>query len=569
MIDQSYAEIPYNGRRWLMLVLLLGGMVMLAGRALYLQVLDNNFLQQQASLRHMTEVSLSAHRGKILDRNGSLLAVSTPVKSVTVNPQRFEASEADKVNLAGLLEMPVSKLRKRVDPKSERKFAYLKRRVLPSLVEKIEPLPIKGLSFETEYQRYYPNGQVTAHLLGFTDIDDDGQEGLELAYQDWLQGSTGRKRMIRDGNRRIIEDVESIRAAVSGQDLTLTIDQRLQYIAYRQLKAAVSKHKARSGSVVILDTHSGEVLAMANQPSFNPNSRANLKSSLFRNRAMTDVFEPGSTVKPFVVACALEGGFFRPDSVVDTSPGYLRVGRNLVRDRRNYGLIDISHILQKSSNVGISKIGLSLPTDRFWQFYHNLGFGRVSGTGFPGEASGRLADFQTWRRFTQATLSYGYGLSTSALQLAQAYSVLANDGVLYPVKLLRQDEPEQRVERIMSVNTATTVRQMLEQVVTRDGTAYKARVPGFRIAGKTGTVKKVGEHGYSKNRYQAIFTGMAPASDPRLVITVVINEPSVDEYYGGLVAAPVFSNVMSEALRLRGISPDSNDKSPVFVARQD
>ena len=410
---------------------------------------------------------------------------------------------------------------------------------------------------------------MTSHLLGFTNIDDKGQEGIELTYNDWLKGAEGAKRIIRDGKRRIIESLEDISLPVPGKDVVLSIDQRLQYLAYRELKKAVLQHQARSGSLVLLDTQTGEVLAMVNQPSFNPNSHKKLRGTVSRNRAITDIYEPGSTVKPFVVACALELGLYRADTMIDTTPGTMKVGRNIVRDIHNYGLLDVAHVLQKSSNVGVTKIALNVPSRKLWAFYNNLGFGQPLETGFPGEAHGRLPDYQGWDSFEQATLSFGYGISMSTVQLARGYLSIANDGVIPMVKLLRQNGlPE--THRIMSKKSAVTIRSMLEQVVTREGTALKASIPGFRVAGKTGTVKKSGGiGGYADSLYLSLFAGMAPASKPRLVMVVMIDEPSSGEYYGGAVAAPVFSSVMEGALRQLNIAPDQEETVPVFAAQQD
>lgn len=554
--------------RWrFLLLVMIAAMIILVGRAVDLQVLDRQFLQHQGDMRHVGVVPVPAHRGRMIDRNGELLAISTPVKSVWVNPKEFEASGQETKALAEVLGLSAAEVQKRVADTS-RGFVYLKRRMSPELADQAIALKVPGVYADREYRRYYPAGEVTAHLLGFNNIDDRGQEGLELAYNDWLKGVPGARRIIRDGKRRIIEDVENVKLPVPGKDLVLSIDQRLQYLTYRELKKAVIQHRARSGSAVLLDAENGEVLAMVNQPSFNPNSRVKLNGSVTRNRAMTDVFEPGSTIKPFAVACALELGLVRPDTIIDTTPGQMHVGRNLVRDVHNYGVLDVAHILQKSSNVGVTKIALALPSNKFWAFYNNLGFGQPLDTGFPGEANGTLSDHQGWNSFEQATLSFGYGLSTSTLQLGRAYLALANRGVMPMVGLLKRDKPAES-HRIMSAKTATSVRTMLEQVVTREGTALKASIPGFRVAGKTGTVKKIGVRGYQDSVYMSLFTGMAPASNPRLVMVVVIDEPSAGEYYGGAVAAPVFSSVMEGALRLLNVEPDKDEEPALITAQQD
>ena len=558
-------ESDYSRRWGVLLGALMLGMVVLVARAVNLQVLDRQFLQHEGHIRHDGLVSVAAHRGRLLDRNGELLAISTPVKSVWVNPKEFESSEKDIKSLSDLLGVSVKEIHERIDD-SSRGFVYLKRRISPELAEQAIALGMPGVYADREFRRYYPAGEVTAHLIGFNNLQDDGQEGMELAYNDWLKGVPGKKWIMRDGKGRVIEDLENVSLPVPGKDLALSIDQRLQYLAYRELKKAVIQNKARSGSLVLLDAENGEVLAMVNQPSFNPNSRMKISGNVSRNRAMTDVFEPGSTIKPFVVACAMELGTVKQGTVFDTSP--LHIGPNVVKDVHNYGMLDVAHILQKSSNVGVSKIALNLPSSKFWAFYNNLGFGQPLETGFPGESSGRLsADHHQWGPFQKATMSFGYGLSTSLLGLGRAYLAIANDGVIPMVGLLKHDKPVES-HRIMSAKTATGVRSMLENVVSREGTAVKASVAGFRVAGKTGTVKKIGAHGgYTDNSYLALFAGMAPASDPKLVMIVMIDEPSSGAYYGGAVSAPVFSSVMEGALRMLNITPDEENQTPVIVAK--
>ncbi|MBT3048451.1 MAG: penicillin-binding protein 2, partial [Candidatus Thiodiazotropha sp. (ex Clathrolucina costata)] len=449
---------------------------------------------------------------------------------------------------------------------SERSFVYLKRRVNPDLARRVDTLELDGIDLLSEYRRFYPNGEVMSHLVGFTNIDDQGQEGIELAYDEWLSGTPGSKRVIKDGKGRVVEQVENIRSPSPGKDLMLSIDRRLQFLAYRELKAAVSKHRARSGSAVILDSRSGEILAMVNSPSYNPNALRGRRSSGLRNRAVTDVYEPGSTIKPFTVAAGLEMGRFKPTTPIDVSPGQMKVGRYLVRDNRNYGMIDVATVLRKSSNVGASKIALSMQPDVLWNLYSKLGFGESPYSQFPGESSGRLPHFSDWSSFEQATLSFGYGLSVTPLQLARAYAVLANDGVRLPVSLLRQAQRETGV-RVMRKSTARKVVKMLEAVVTSEGTAPLAAVPGYRVAGKTGTAKKSVAGGYAEDRYLSLFVGIAPASDPRLVMAVFIDEPKGKEYYGGIVAGPVFSRVMSGALRLMNIPPDKPWHENTLMAR--
>ena len=558
-------ETDYSRRWGALLGALMLGMLVLAGRAVNLQVVDRQFLQHEGHIRHDGLVSVPAHRGRLLDRNGESLAISTPVKSVWVNPKEFVATEKDIKLIGEFLGMSAQDIHERIDA-SHRGFVYLKRRISPELADQAMALGLPGIYADREFRRYYPVGEVTAHLIGINNLEDDGQEGMELAHNDWLKGVPGKKWIMRDGKGRVIEDLASVRLPVPGKDLMLSIDQRLQYLAYRELKKAVIENKARSGSLVLLDTKNGEVLAMVNQPSFNPNSHTKISGDVSRNRAMTDVFEPGSTIKPFVVACAMELGSVKQSTVFDTSP--LHIGPNVVKDVHNYGMLDVAHILQKSSNVGVSKIAINLPSAKFWAFYNNLGFGQPLETGFPGETSGHLSsNHQQWGPFQKATMAFGYGLSTSLLQLGRAYLAIANEGVMPMVGLLKRDKPVES-HRIMSAKTANSVRSMLENVVSRDGTALKASIAGFRVAGKTGTVKKIGAHGgYTDNKYLALFAGMAPASDPRLVMIVMIDEPSAGAYYGGAVSAPVFSSVMEGALRLLNIPPDQEEQSPMVATK--
>jgi cell division protein FtsI (penicillin-binding protein 3) len=457
--------------------------------------------------------------------------------------------------LAAALEMDPDRLQRSLS--SERGFVFLKRHINPALERQVEQLSkeIDGLGLETESHRFYPSGETMSHLVGFTNIDDQGQEGMELAYDEWLRGMPGAIRVIKDGKGRVVENVEHIRSPKPGNALVLSIDRRLQFLAYRELKAAVTKHRARSGSAVMLDAKTGEVLAMVNRPSYNPNKDRNNRRGRLRNRAVTDVFEPGSTIKTFTVAAALEQGKFRPNTPIDVNPGQMRVGRYWVRDTRNYGMIDVARVLGKSSNVGASKIALALDPELLWEFFDKLGFGIATESLFPGESSGRLQHFSDWSEFEQATLSFGYGLSVTPLQLARAYAILANDGVRLPVSLLRVDEPVQG-ERVMRRSTARAVVKMLESVVGPEGTAPLAAIPGYRVAGKTGTAKKSVSGGYAEDKYLSLFVGMAPASAPRLVLAVLIDEPGGEEYYGGSVAGPVFAKVMGEALRIHNLPPD-------------
>jgi len=534
---------------------------MLLWRALDLQVLNNDFLQGQGDARYLRVIKMAAHRGMITDRHGEPLAISTPVDSVWINPQQLEINRKQWQQLAGLLNVKASELQGKLSTRKGREFVYLKRHINPDVALQVLALNIQGLSLQREYRRYYPAGEVAAHVVGFTDIDDAGQEGIELAYHDWLSGEAGKKRVIKDRLGRVVEDVESIREPEDGKELRLSIDRRLQYLAYRELKATVQQHKARSGSAVILDVKTGEVLAAVNRPSYNPNNRGTLRRGSTRNRAVTDVFEPGSTIKPFTVAAALEAGRIKPRTVIDTGPGVLRVGNKLVRDVRNYGAIDVATIIKKSSNVGATKIALMVPPAQMWELFNLAGFGDTTGSGFPGEVGGLLSDFHGWNDVERATLSYGYGVSVTTLQLARAYAMLANGGLLRPASFLQLEQGSGAGMRVMSKRNARAVMAMLETVTADDGTGSLAQVPGYRIAGKTGTVQKYNAGGYSDESYVALFAGLAPASNPRLAMVVMIDEPGKDEYYGGRIAAPVFARVMAGALRMLGVTPDSPQKA--------
>ena len=542
-------------RRFVLIGLMLSGFAVLAGRSGQLQLLDHEFLQGQGDARHLRVVQVAAHRGMITDRNGEPLAISTPVQSVWVNPQELVASPADLARVARLLGQDVGRLQRLLGQRQDREFVYLRRHISPDRAQQVMALNIPGVYLQQEYRRYYPAGEVAGHLVGFTNVDDAGQEGLELAFDDWLSGEPGAKRVVKDGRRHSIENVENIRSAHPGKDLKLSIDRRIQYLAYRELKAAVRQHHARSGSVVVLDNRTGEVLALVNQPSFNPNNRKRLKVDRLRNRAATDVFEPGSTMKPFVIASALESGRYKVSTRINTSPGLFQVGVNTIRDMHDYGSLDLTGVIRKSSNVAASKIALSLEPKQVWQDLTGAGFGMATASSFPGEADGYLADYHRWRDIERATLAYGYGLSVTGLQLAQAYSVFANDGYRVPVTLLQREDPAQQ-HVVYSPRVARAVRTMMEEVVKKGGTAPLAAVPGYRVAGKTGTVYKSVAGGYSDDRYLAVFAGMAPASAPRLVTVVVINEPRNGEHFGGKVAGPVFSRVMAGALRLLNVTPD-------------
>ena len=549
----------YGGRRFTVLGLFGLAVALLVWRAVDQQILEKDFLQSEGADRYLTRVEVPAHRGLITDRRGDVLALSTPVDSIAANPRVIGNDPKQMVALAKVLGVDAGQLRARLARYGQRHFVYLKRRMSPSaadhVMNTVKAHDIRGVHVEREYKRFYPAGEVFAHVLGFTDVDDVGQEGLELAFDEALRGEPGAKRVLRDGRRQVVDDVENVRSPRAGNHLALSIDQRLQFIAYRELKAAVKRHRAVAGSLVLLDTRSGEILAMVNQPSFNPNADRSNRGGALRNRALTDVFEPGSTMKPFTVAAALDKGAIQVDSKIDTSPGYFRVGAARVRDSKNLGVIDVSTVLSRSSNVGAGKIALGLDKRDLWQAMDRLGFGSTAQTGFPGEAAGQLSDYRRWALIDQATLSFGYGISVTTLQLAQAYAVLANDGVLLPTTLIKRDTlPQGR--RVFSVQTTKRLRKMLESVVSADGTAPQAAVQGYRVAGKTGTVKKFGPQGYSDDRYLSLFAGIAPAEKPRVAMVVMLNEPRGEQFYGGQVAGPVFSAVMAETLRLLNVAPD-------------
>lgn len=547
------AEFPM--RRWFLLSLFTICMVGLLFRAVHLQVSNKEFLQDHGDARALRIVEIPAHRGMITDRNGESLAISTPVNSIWAVPRKVMDSGLTRDRLAEYLQIDEDELTSLLKDRVGRQFVYLKRRVAPVLAEQVMLLDIPGISLQREYRRYYPAGEVTSHVLGFTNIDDSGQEGIELAYDSWLKGSPGSKRVLKDRLGRVIENIESITTPDTGNELVLAIDRRVQYLAYRELKTTVNHYKARAGTLVMLDVKTGEIIALVGQPSYNPNNRTGLKSSNYRNRALTDVFEPGSTLKPFTIATALESGLYDIKTTIDTRPGFFKVGGHTIRDHNDYGVIDLTTIIKKSSNIGVSKIALSLEPLDVWSTLTKVGFGQITGSGFPGESSGYLNPYNNWSEIEQATLSFGYGISVTALQLAQAYMPFATDGMMLPVSFLKVTEPVNGTQ-VFSAKVAKQVRAMLQIVVEPGGTGQKASIEGYRIAGKTGTVRKTVVGGYSEDRYLSLFAGMAPASNPRLIAVVIIDEPQGD-YYGGLVAAPVFSNVMAGALRLLDIPPDN------------
>jgi cell division protein FtsI (penicillin-binding protein 3) len=532
---------------------LLAALALLLARSFYLQSIDREFLQEQGSSRYSRDLEIPAHRGRILDRFGEPLAISTPVKAIWAWPDKVEASPLELKTLAATLEVDPLALSSKLSEGED--FVYLKKSVAPEVAAQVAALEIKGVHDDDQYRRYYPSGEVLSHVLGFTGDRDVGLEGIELAQQSWLGGAPGSRRVIINRRGEVVEDVASIRAPQEGHDLALAIDSRLQYIAFRELKTAVEANKAKGGGLVMLDTKSGEILALANWPSYNPNNRARVARDRMRNRALTDSFEPGSTLKPFTIAAALESGKVRPASVIDTAPGTLTIGSATIHDAHHEGALTVEQVIQKSSNVGAAKIALSLPPETMWGTLSGAGFGTPPKTGFPGEVSGRLRPAKTWRPIEQATMAYGHGISVNLVQLARAYTVFANDGELKPVTLFKASGPVAG-RPVLKPETARAVRHMLEMVVGPGGTAPKAQVIGYRVAGKTGTAHKL-ENGSYVNRYVASFVGFAPASNPRLLIAVMIDEPSAGQYYGGSVAAPCFASVMGAALRLLGIAPDA------------
>jgi cell division protein FtsI (penicillin-binding protein 3) len=557
----------YRWRSAAVLGLIVLGAIGLAARAVELQLVDHGFLAKQGDDRSMRVVKIAAHRGAITDRNGEPLAVSTPVDSIWVNPQELNDNIEQLPKLARALKEDQQTLARRITSNLDREFLYLVRHMPPEQAERIKALGVPGVYLLREYRRYYPAGEVSGHVIGFTTVDDKGQEGLELGFDQWLNGEDGAKRVIQDSFGRYVENVESIRSPRPGRELVTSIDLRIQYLAYRELKAAMQEYRARSGSVIVLDVDTGEVLAMVNQPSYNPNDREQLKPGLYRNRAATDIFEPGSSIKPFIMAAALASGQYRPDSVVDTSPGFLKVGTKVFEDEENLGAVDLATILAKSSNVGTAKVALSLQPEQIWSTLTGLGLGQVTGSSYPGESAGMLSNYAHWRPIGIATLSHGYGLSVTPLQLAHAYATIGAGGVKRPISFERVSGPVPG-EQVMDPKVAHALVRLMEQVVEKGGTATRASLIGYRVSGKTGTAWKSIAGGYSTDRYTAVFAGLVPASHPKLATVVLIDEPSGDLHQGGKVAAPVFSRVMSGTLRLMDIAPDDLQNVPAATLVQ-
>ena len=566
------AKLKSNAASWryrLVQVGLLSAALMIGYQIVDLQLLDRQFLQSEGDKRSVRYESIPAHRGVIFDRNNKPLAVSTPVVTIWAMPGILYDSRSSLPELAQALDISLSWLEKRVETTRNREFIYLKRQMTPEEAEKVMALKVPGVYSRKEQRRYYPAGEVAAHVVGFTNIDERGQEGIELAYNRWLTGSHGRERVMKDRKGQVIREAELIESSRPGNELMLSIDMRLQYMAYRELKKAVETYRAEAGSLVMLDVKTGEILAMVNQPSYNPNNRAGMQAYRMRNRTITDAMEPGSVLKPFIVAAALESGKFTRDSIIHTGNGYMRLGRYDIRDTGGYGSLDLTGVLQKSSNVGMTKMALEIGSDSVTDMLQRVGFGQSTGIGFPGENTGNLPYRNRWSDIEIATLSYGYGMTASPLQIAQAYMTLGSGGIMRPVSMIRRDVPPEGV-RVMDEEVARELLDMLEAVVGPGGTARRAGVASYRVGGKTGTARKVGQSGYDKNRYTGVFAGLAPINDPRLAIVIVIDEPGGDAYYGGLTAAPVFSKVAAGALRMLAIEPESGQKpvaatGPVFL----
>ena len=540
----------------LLVVVLVPLLLLLVGRLVQLHLVDREFLKHQGDVRTLRVESIPAHRGMITDRHGEPLAISSPVATLWANPSLMPQDGLLLSALAGALGESPSDFFARLNRYADREFMYLKRQVTPDVAEAVMALKVAGVYTQDEYKRYYPAGEVAAHLVGFTNVDEQGQEGLELSWEHWLQATPGRKRVLKDLKGRVVRNLAVLQPPNAGKTLTLSLDMRLQYLAYRELKAVVDQHQAVSGSIILLDARTGEVLAMVNQPAFNPNNRSYLDPSRLRNRALVDVFEPGSVIKPLSVAVALQSGLFKADQLINTAPGRMNLAGQNIRDARNYGEITPEGIIVHSSNVGVSRMILELPETMLVDYYGELGFGRSTGTGFPGEASGVLPGGFGISKIKRATLSYGYGLSTTLGQLAQAYMVLADQGRLHPLSLLKVDLPV--TQQVFDPAVVADVLKMMEKVVQPGGTGTRAAIKGYRVAGKTGTVHKLGrdEEGYDSGEYLATFAGIAPASNPRLVAVVVIDSPKGQEYFGGQVAAPVFSRVVGHALRILDVPPD-------------
>ncbi len=565
-VAHKFAESPLLQMRlplWrsrLMALLILGSFGVLIVRAFYLQTLNTDFLQEKGDSRYRRDIEISASRGRIADRHGDVLAISTPMKSIWAIPPATTLTPVQTRQLAALLETDVKQLTHKLD--TDKTFVFLRRQIPPAVAEQVAALKLPGIGQDKEYRRFYPTGEMTAHMVGFTGVDDKGLEGVELAFHGQLLGQPGSRSVLKDRRGQIVEDVGSIKPPQDGKDINLALDSKIQYLAYSHLKQAVADNNAKAGGVVVLDVRTGEIVALANWPTYNPNNREGLSGSQLRNRAVTDTFEPGSTLKPFTIALGLESGKVRSETIINCAPGRLTIGNATIADAHPHGALTVAEVIQKSSNVGAAKIAAMLPSQKMWQMFDDVGFGQVPRLGFPGEVSGRVRPWKSWRPIEQATMAYGHGISVSLIQLARAYTVFARDGDLAPLSLTRIESSTPAGAVVFSAKTAREVRAMLELAVLPGGTAPKAQIPGYRVAGKTGTAHKL-EGGRYANKYVSSFVGFAPASDPRLIVAVMIDEPSAGKHYGGDVAAPVFASVMASSLRTLGIAPDV----PLVVAQ--
>ncbi len=535
----------------------------LAGRAVYIQVVANDFFQRQGEVRYARTLALPANRGRILDRNGIILASSIPVPSIWAIPEDVPREPEALKKLAKLLGMSMADLNKKLEDE-DKSFVWIKRQIDESVAKEIETLGIKGIYQRKEYKRQYPEGEAAAHVVGFTNIEDMGQEGIELAFNKELGGRSGSRRVIKDRMGRVVEDVGEQISPVDGRDLQLSIDSKVQFFAFQKLKEAVLEHKAKAGSVVVLDVQTGEVLALANYPSYVPNKRQNLSGEQLRNRALTDSFEPGSTMKPFVIGLALNTGRVTPQTQIQTAPGRLTIGSATISDSHAHGVLTVSEVIQKSSNIGTAKIALSMPAREMWEMFSNVGFGQKPQVPFPGAVSGRLRPYKGWRPIEQATMSYGYGLSVSLMQLAHAYTVFGRDGDIVPISMLKVDSPLTG-QPVFKTKVAHDVRNMLHLVTGPGGTAPKAQTMGYSVGGKTGTAHKVEGRGYAGHRYRGVFAGLAPIDAPRIVVAVMIDEPGDGKYFGGDNAAPVFSQTVQQTLKVLGVAPDMSVKPQIVT----
>ena len=552
---------PGNWRRQAALGLMAVFAVAVLGRAFYLQVVENDFLTREGNKRQVRTVALQANRGAVRDRNGEPLALSAPVDSIWVVPSDLLDAPPYVVAMSKLLGVSSRELEGFLRERSDRQFVYLKRQIDPDEAKRFMALGAPGVFSQREYRRYYPAGEVAAHVVGFCDIDGKGQEGIEAAQDAAMRGTPGSRRVIRDRAGHVIEDTDDYTQAQPGQDVNLTLDLRLQYLAYRELKSAVESNQAKGGLIVVADAHSGDILALASQPGYNPNRADDRDSGGLRNRAVVDSFEPGSTIKPLLISQALETHAIPADIHIDTGPGFFKVGALTVHDVHPEGEIDLALLLAKSSNVGAAKVGLIMGPESVWTGYQKFGIGEPVGSGLPGEASGVLRKYNDWGQIATATASYGYGLTVNALQLVRAYTGIANDGLMPQLSILHR-EHEIPAQRVISAQTARTMRQLLEGVVNKGGSAVRGMVAGYRVAGKTGTVRKNANGSYIEGHHQAVFIGMLPAEHPRLVSLVMIDDPAGDDYYGGAVSAPVFARVMAGAARLLQIPPDISPQTP-------